>query len=666
MLKIVCVQADNYLGRGKEYIQILADMVSRNMPVGTEYEFICFTNDPEPIDGITIRLLPGNLKGWWNKLYLFKHGLFSHHDRIVYFDLDTVITGDLTDIVNYSGPFAILRDFYRPNGLGSGMMAWQGGVNSYIWFNFEKSGYPDIPGGDQAWIERMRPKCNLWQDILPGQIRSYKVHAEPAIPNGTKVVCFHGQPRPHDCGGWVEQFWKIGGANTLDEVVGNTEEDQLIENIDYSTSLKRDWVDHLPEHSKHAVIVGGGPSLRNLIEVIRCRKALGHHIFALNNSWQYLKEHGIECDFHVMLDARPENAKFIPPDMVKFYASQCDKTVWDKATDAILWNHLNAQKIVENDPRANVYIAGGSTVGLNAMALTCVLGYRNIHLYGFDSSYDDDRHHAYNQDLNDKDRTIVVTAAGKDFLTAPWMAQQVNEFCQLVPQMLDLGCEISVHGTGLLPHVAQHMNDAPSEEIIKIDGLWWPEHDYERDMIIAQSAMANEIMEYVSDRSVCIQAGGNVGVWPKVFSRHFTKVHTFEPDPLNFKCLVLNCKEENIISYECALGSEEGIIGLKRVNGNCGAGYISHGTEIEMITIDSLELSDCGLIQLDIEGYELNALKGAENTIKKHSPVIVVEDNGLSEKYGSKSGAITEYLEEFGYSIAKILNKDIIYTREVQ
>src|SRR5690349_3964944 len=115
MLRIVCVNKGNYQGRGAQYVNILSDSVRRNLKGGMEGQFICFTDNPAGIDrGITIRPLPGDLNGWWNKLYLFAPGLFPKGDRIVYFDLDTLPTGRLDEIVAYDGPFAILRDWMEP------------------------------------------------------------------------------------------------------------------------------------------------------------------------------------------------------------------------------------------------------------------------------------------------------------------------------------------------------------------------------------------------------------------------------------------------------------------------------------------------------------------------------------------------------------------------
>ena len=74
---------------GPEYVNILADMISRNLEAGFPGTFECFTDDPSGIsDHINCRPIPSHFTGWWAKLWLFKDGHFSDEDRILYFDLD--------------------------------------------------------------------------------------------------------------------------------------------------------------------------------------------------------------------------------------------------------------------------------------------------------------------------------------------------------------------------------------------------------------------------------------------------------------------------------------------------------------------------------------------------------------------------------------------------
>jgi len=129
----------------------------------------------------------------------------------LFLDLDTLITGPLDPILQYQGNFAILRDFYRPQGFGSGVMMWRGTTNVHLWRNYQEAGFPEIGGGDQIWIEKNRPeKVDLLQDIFPGRIFSFKAHSRDAMPSGAAIVCFHGLPRPHEVqSGWVPLVWRI-------------------------------------------------------------------------------------------------------------------------------------------------------------------------------------------------------------------------------------------------------------------------------------------------------------------------------------------------------------------------------------------------------------------------------------------------------------------------
>lgn len=200
----------------------------------------------------------------------------------------------------------------------------------------------------------------------------------------------------------------------------------------------------------------------------------------------------------------------------------------------------------------------------------------------------------------------------------------------------------------------------------KDQGMWWPESDVHCMAAMRESLTdIQHIIPFVKNFDTCIQAGGNVGIWPLEFSKYFKNVYTFEPDPENFDCLDLNTKGvNNIYAYNSALGEKLGMCSVSRSADNCGAGYINFSGPVPINSVDHLELDNIGLIQLDIEGHELPALKGAEGTIRRFSPVIVIEEKGLSERYGIKSGDTQKYLEGLGYTLKKEVNRDLIFTKE--
>ncbi len=137
----------------------------------------------------------------------------------------------------------------------------------------------------------------------------------------------------------------------------------------------------------------------------------------------------------------------------------------------------------------------------------------------------------------------------------------------------------------------------------------------------------------VAEKRVCVQAGGNVGVYPLALSKVFDEVITFEPDEDNFECLHKNVAHDEARVYFGALGAEPGWCAVQRIDtDNCGSHKTLPGTVVPVQTIDSLNLDQCDLIWLDIEGAEADAIKGALATIEKFSPIIVLEEKGLGPK----------------------------------
>ncbi len=118
-------------------------------------------------------------------------------------NLDKIILGNLKDFAGYRGKFAILRDPYYPQRHGSAIMSWQAGFLDHVWTTWDRGGRPQFdPAGDQKWIEAMQPKADFWQDMFPGQVLSYKAHIRPIgyVPERTRIVVFHGRPKPHEMG----------------------------------------------------------------------------------------------------------------------------------------------------------------------------------------------------------------------------------------------------------------------------------------------------------------------------------------------------------------------------------------------------------------------------------------------------------------------------------
>ena len=473
-VEFVCLKAGT--AYGPEYVNILHDMVQRNLPEGFAGRFWCITDDPTDLHpAIRTIPLPDDLETWWGKLYMFKPGLFRRGARCCFMDLDTLIVGRLDEIVGYHGQFATLRDFYHPQQVGPAVILWRaGGVASSIWEEWEAEQKPRHVMGDLWWINnldqgRFARHCDKLQDLFPGQFVSFKADCHPYAPQSARIVCFHGQPKPDNCAtDWVAQVWKVGGLTQASlEAVANTAREEVSRNVLAACARPLPWLEFAQPHTGQAVIIGGGPSLASTLPEIIFRKGLGQTLIACNGAAAWLNKHGITPDVQIIIDARPDNARFIKDAKAGRYwlASQCDPAVFDAAGESTTLIHMNTEgmaEILPKDRPANL-ISSGTTVGLAAMAVAYVLGYRYLHLYGMDSSHEG-QHHAYEQTQNDADAVVDVSVNGERFKAAPWMVRQVQDFQTLANALAEDGVVITVAGTGLLPFVARCMSSTPLQD----------------------------------------------------------------------------------------------------------------------------------------------------------------------------------------------------------
>lgn len=195
-----------------------------------------------------------------------------------------------------------------------------------------------------------------------------------------------------------------------------------------------------------------------------------------------------------------------------------------------------------------------------------------------------------------------------------------------------------------------------------VGGFLWPATDTKAAPVLFSLASdINHVLPHCRGFDVAVQAGGNCGIWPHDLARKFRVVYTFEPDPVNFRCLCANVPNENVYKFNAALGAEHRQVGLALRPDNIGAHCVDGPGDIPTLRIDDLGLHSCDLIYLDVEGYEIHALVGAQETIARTRPTVVVEDKGLTEKYGIAEGEAVAFLaNRFGYKVKTKLHRDIV------
>lgn len=467
---------------GPEYPLYLADQIIRHATQLEEFSVECITDRPHELpEGIRALAAEPQLPGWWQKIALFApHQPWDVGDTIIYFDLDVVITGRLEPLVDYPG---IIRDAFWPC-YNSSVMVWRHGEHAEIYDAFDEADIDapagsdlidllpegQVNGGDQEWITNV----STWSTFPSGWFPSIR-RCKAGPPAGSIGVIFHGSAKPHSMVGWHGNFWKVGGYTALPEMKGvNVTHEQILENV--RTNCERDlpWMGRWHDEGKTAVLVCGGPSAKAHVGAIRAHQKRGAKIISVNNALGFLLSKKVTPSAHIMLDARPENAAFVadaPHETTYFLASQVhpktfealaghNVVVWhngfgtnEELTDILRpwWDEGPKQKPI-------ILVPGGGTVGLRALWMLYYAGFKTIHVYGMDSSYDDDgSHHAYAQALNDNEDTMTVSMGNKLYKCARWMVRQGEEFRETWRDLAERGVTIHVHGRGLIPDMASHL-----------------------------------------------------------------------------------------------------------------------------------------------------------------------------------------------------------------
>lgn len=189
-----------------EHVTRLVEQISAHLPGA---EIVCLSDVNVPCDRIA---LVNHWPGWWSKMELFAPWVDGD---LLYLDLDTAVVGSLSDMASVDR-LTIMRDVYRADGLQSSIMFLPERERAKVWREWIRK--PEVwmqmyrRGGDQAFLERLwLGKAAIWQDSLPGQVVSYKVHVRPAVrkdrefgngtvPDGARAIVFHGLPRPWQAG----------------------------------------------------------------------------------------------------------------------------------------------------------------------------------------------------------------------------------------------------------------------------------------------------------------------------------------------------------------------------------------------------------------------------------------------------------------------------------
>jgi len=207
------------LKMASHYVDNLFHGVSRfaNRP----FKFICFTNEDLQVDkSIELRRFPLHTdRGVLPRVYMFSQEAGLENRQVLCIDLDVVVVGDLSPLMNYEGLFCA-RSKFKPGEewkLDGDVMSFRAGeeADRLFWQPFIKDVDAAVKltnGRERYWVRHVADDfADRWDKVAPGAVLSYKRHMikRSRLPEEAVLVSCHGTPRPHQIrADWIKDYWK--------------------------------------------------------------------------------------------------------------------------------------------------------------------------------------------------------------------------------------------------------------------------------------------------------------------------------------------------------------------------------------------------------------------------------------------------------------------------
>lgn len=164
------------------------------------------------------------------------------------------------------------------------------------------------------------------------------------------------------------------------------------------------------------------------------------------------------------------------------------------------------------------------------------------------------------------------------------------------------------------------------------------------------------LKEFIKNGDVVLDIGAFIGDHTIYYSKLVGdngSVIAFEPNRDSFFCLEHNLKAyKNVELINSAIGKEYGFVRTVDVLGNIGMNFLIPDNlgGIVIYSLNQMEIDRIDFIKIDVEGFELDVLIGAKETINKFKPIMVIEINDATlSRQGISRNDIFAWLQENNY-----------------
>jgi FkbM family methyltransferase len=180
-----------------------------------------------------------------------------------------------------------------------------------------------------------------------------------------------------------------------------------------------------------------------------------------------------------------------------------------------------------------------------------------------------------------------------------------------------------------------------------------------------KSDSSDHILDYLEKAEVIFDIGANIGQTSLNITQTQKKkglnpvIYAFEPYPRTYHKLKTNVDlnaSSDILAYNLGLSTEKGILHMIQHSPSNSGGFRmtnnpTNSVAVPVISLDEFvsenHLMKVDFIKIDVEGFELQVLKGAQETLKRFKPILVFEYSvkNILAQNGDIADALNRLLE---------------------
>ena len=309
------------------------------------------------------------------------------------------------------------------------------------------------------------------------------------------------------CDQHIVSLWQYTGEHESKQLLGSHAPRQVLQYLQHGKRFapeirtvnkfplpeRKGYIDHamslgLPDLSqqigeltdKHAIIIGGGPSVEFHVEQLEQLKVNGAAVITIERMLPWCLLHGIVPEYVAVMDASDDviAAFHTLPTMCRYLvATQCQPAVFDalKGLEVSIFStpqrgiDINAMREKHDLPMATQVNSGGS-VTLCAMSLAMTLGARSLHVFGFDCHVTQGTYAKGIAGVGEQPDTFEVSARGdeKRYRTNSAYLSFAQQFFKLMEMARQWGLieTVKIYGDSLVKAI--HRPDGPLGKVIKL------------------------------------------------------------------------------------------------------------------------------------------------------------------------------------------------------